>query len=747
MFTISTTNENGITCVNPDGRIDTLNSVLFNKKLHELLENETFLIINFTNCHYLASSGIRSLIAAAKTLGSKGGELILASLSSEVFQVLEMAGLHALFKLAISTKAAVDEISLRKQAPKSKQIEIGNHIYEYNQSVEKDYPTLFWEKEEIIGYNELLLSIGIGSPAESLVEEDENIGLFIAMGNCCGFLPFDTRISPDFRVLKDPTRGAIFLHWALSLSHSPGIRVKSMNDSGIELGSLLNDMEQFKPAVEDEKLQAILVADANDSVASLSLGFILEKNNPILAQSLLNEQLYRYAQETGNGDQLIIGARFLLNQLPEFAPDESIVDFAKRTLTFENIESIEHLDLSYQLTQPMVWLSYSSYWVNATSKQIKVETSDNFNLEPYKIYLARKLYTDSSKVIVKQLHGGFSAQTFQVDSFDQQGRKLRPTVLKISSYELIAREASRCQEFSLPFIMNNSAMVLGTEFYRDIGALRYNFVGIGGENTQLKWLTHYFNTWEVEELEPLYDKIFLQILKPWYGQPVKEQIFPYRDHDPSFTFFPHIYTTAENELSISADEKYIKIEETGEKRINPYWFLKHGYSSRRNNAIDYYTSICHGDLNMQNILLDKEMNVYLIDFSETRPRSVISDFARLEAIFMIEYAPMDNADDLAAMVHFTTQFYNNDKLDRLSDQQWDGKAPAILKRNLALTSKMRLYARECTRGENTLIPYYIALLEWILPVVCYGGASLLHKKLSAYVAGLLCEKIMESDTD
>jgi len=37
-------------------------------------------------------------------------------------------------------------------------------------------------------------------------------------------------------------------------------------------------------------------------------------------------------------------------------------------------------------------------------------------------------------------------------------------------------------------------------------------------------------------------------------------------------------------------------------------------------------------------LLDGEMNVYLIDFSETRPRSVVSDFARLEAIFMIEHA-------------------------------------------------------------------------------------------------------------
>jgi len=52
--------------------------------------------------------------------------------------------------------------------------------------------------------------------------------------------------------------------------------------------------------------------------------------------------------------------------------------------------------------------------------------------------------------------------------------------------------------------MNNSAMVLGTAFLCDTGVSVYNFVGIGGEQTQLKWLTHYFNTWPAEELEPLF---------------------------------------------------------------------------------------------------------------------------------------------------------------------------------------------------------------------------------------------------
>ncbi len=746
MFTIATTNEDGILCVIPEGRIDTLNSVLFNEKLLTVLETETFLIISFANCHYLASTGIRSLITAAKKLGNKGGGLVLANLSAEVFQVLEMAGLHTLFTLAQNTGAAVDEIArMRKNTSQIKQIEIRDRLYEYVEPAKNNNPALFWEKEEIVGYNDLLISIGIGSPAESLAEEAENRGLFITLGNCTGFLPFDPGISPDFRVLKDPSGGGIFLHWALSLSQPPEIWVKPISNPGIELGALLADIIQIPIADEAEKLQAILVSDSSDSAPSLTFGFVVDKNDPLLSQSTFRQKLSPYLYPAANADQMIIGAKFLLNQMPGLVQDESILSFAKRTLTFENIESIGHLDLSVQLSQARVWLSYSGQWINAASKQIKVETSDTFFLEPYKVYLAGKLYSDSSKIIIKQLHGGFSAQTFQVDSFDQQGRKLRPTVLKIASRDLISREAGRCQEFSLPFIMNNSAIVLGTAFFCDMGALRYNFVGIGGEQTQLKWLTHYFNTWDVEQLEPLYDKIFLQILKPWYGQPVKEQIFPYRDHDPTFTFFPHIYTTAENELSVSADEKYLQIEETGLQRINPYWFLKYEYPARRNNAINYYTSICHGDLNMQNILLDKDMNVYLIDFSETRPRSVISDFARLEAIIMIEHAPLDGIESLEEMIEFTTRFYGSSRLDHLPDFTWIGKSPEIMKRNLAITKKMRQYAVESTLGEHTPVPYYLALLEWILPIVCYTGVPLLYKKLSVYVAGLLCEKIMEYD--
>lgn len=745
MFNISIINEGSITCVVPEGRLDTQNSSNFDEKLQELLCEEEYLIIDFTKCNYLASTGIRTLISAAKKLGAKGGSLMLSGLSKEVFQVLEMAGLHTVFHVFKDTGTAIEEIlRLKKNTSQGAEIIIGDQHFQFDQLEDKSHSALIWQNQDIVGYNELNISLGIGSPAESLVEDEENQGIFATIGNCSGFIPFDKKLSPEFRVLKDPSTGGIFLSWALSFGRKPESRVKLISPSGIQLGPLYDTILQIPQQVKGEKLTAALIVDFNDSLPSITMGCVITQNELEMQKTAIPERLSSCLKPTGNGNR-ILAIQFLVNQLPELQPDESILDFANRALTIENIDEVTCPQLTAPLSNPVSWLFYSGDWIDATSHRIKIETFENFPFEPYKKYLARRLYSDSARVVVKQLHGGYSAQTFQVDSFDHYGRRLRPTVLKIANRNIISREAERCQKFSLPYIMNNSAMVLGTAFFCDTGALRYNFVGIGGEQTQLKWLTHYFHSWPTEDLEPLYDKIFLQILKPWYGQPVKEKIYPYRDQDPTFTFFHTLCETAEELFSISADDKYMMIAETDQKRINPYWFLRHEYQSRRIESIDYFTSICHGDLNMQNILLDKDMNVYLIDFSETKPRSVVSDFARLEAIFMIEHAPLENEVDLNEMIQFTTGFYDNVSLTNLPDISWMGKSPLIMKRNLTLTLKMRSYAIDCTYGDKNIVPYYIALLEWVLPIVCYWGVSLPHKKLSAYVAGLLCEKILACD--
>ncbi|MBP7509409.1 MAG: hypothetical protein KA807_16475, partial [Prolixibacteraceae bacterium] len=51
------------------------------------------------------------------------------------------------------------------------------------------------------------------------------------------------------------------------------------------------------------------------------------------------------------------------------------------------------------------------------------------------------------------------------------------------------------------------------------------------------------------------------------------------------------------------------------------------------------------------------------------------------------------------------------------------------------------YALNSTSNEENIIPYYIALLEWVLPIVCYWGAPLQHKRISMIIAGVICSKL------
>lgn len=159
--------------------------------------------------------------------------------------------------------------------------------------------------------------------------------------------------------------------------------------------------------------------------------------------------------------------------------------------------------------------------------------------------------------------------------------------------------------------------------------------------------------------------------------------------------------------------------------------------------MEYPTGICHGDLNMQNILLDESMNVYLIDFSETRPRSVISDFARLEAIFMVDNAPVDSEEDLKEYIRFIIAFYGSRSLKEMPEGIYDGRHGEIVAKNAFLARKMRQYALNTVSGNPGLVPYCLALLEWILPVICYVSLPLNRKKVAVIVSSVLCAKLQD----
>ena len=747
MITITFETVRGVSVVIPNGRIDSITSSDLDHALLPLFEKENYLIIDFSQCTFLSSAGIRTLLISAKKLLASGGGLLLCELLPEIFQVLEMAGMLKVFRLHKSREDAIIEIERLRLITNGSydwQTELCSFHFTPFESTRET--ALLWRDDGIAGYNELAFSIGTGIPAESPDEATIAQGIFITDGHCAGFIPDNPQFPSDFRIPLEPADAGIFVNRAISFGEAPLGMLRLSEPSTITLARLSEALypikQQFLSGETD--LMAMVVANLDAERPSVSI-FALVDNG---LTTLLNQSQFIETESLQSvNDQIrgLWGARFILGNIPVDSASLSLSNFLKKVLTFENIVNVEVIHNDDRLVNPVTWIFISAGIGTASAKRLQLETGDDFIPEPHKAFLARRLYADSGRLVINQIHGGYSAQTFQVTSFDHKGRKLRPTVLKIADRAMIFRESDRCKRYANPYILNNSAMVLGTEFFGNTGALRYNFVGIGGEQTRLKWLTHYFHHWPTEQLEPLFDKIFLQILHPWYGQPIQEVIHPFRDHDPRSTFFPQLCETASDQLSVSPDEKFFKVKETGQELVNPYWFLKHEFARRSETEINYYTSICHGDLNMQNILLDEDMNVYLIDFSETKPRSVISDFARLEAIFMVDNAPLHDEKGTEAYLKFICSFYGTIRLDQKPVATYVGDHSEQVSKNVALTIKMREYAFRSVNNCTDTVPYCIALLEWIMPVVCYSSASDGHKRLSMIVSALLCENLLSHD--
>ncbi len=732
--------EEKYTCITVEGRLDTLTAADFDAEMAKVLEKETHLVINFSKCSYLSSNGIRSLIILTKKLTAKSmGRLVLAALPAEVKHVIEMAGLHQVFTIVDGVEDGAGLLQQMQEASlRHGEISYGKWSFDY-QPVEKQGQTaMIWQNQDIAGYDELGISAGIGKPAEAAGSAEYDESLFFTTGNCAVFFPLDRSAAPDFRISTEPSQAGVLVKEACSFHRGADAFFELKEAGPITWKEMLTAIHGLaQKIIKDKVITGFVVASEYKEWTGITTGFIIETASVKHADG----QPLRFVKTNKNTSDIPAFAciSLKLDKLHKSNDVNILGKLLNANISFENITDLVPIDLEEGLINPRVWLFIGNKTADAAKKRISIAAPDEFLAEPYKAFLARRLYRDSSRLELKPLQGGFSAQTFHVTSWDAAGRKLRPTVLKIADRDMITREAKHCKDYAMPYILNNSAMILGAEYFGDSGALRYNFVGIGGEESRLKWLTNYFLEWPLDRLEPLFDKIFLKILKPWYGQAVKQTIYPYRDHDPTKTFFPDIFQKAEALFDLSADDKTVWIRELDKNMLNPYWVLKHHYRKMENKPVEFPTSICHGDLNMQNILLDEQMNVYLIDFSETRTRSVVSDFARFEAIFIMEFMPVNTEADLRHIMDILLRFYanadfeaRNFPIDDLSEE---------VRRNLHMSKLMRRYAVHHADGDTLVSSYFLAMLEWVLPVICYRQVTPLQKRLSFILASLLYEKL------
>jgi len=132
----------------------------------------------------------------------------------------------------------------------------------------------------------------------------------------------------------------------------------------------------------------------------------------------------------------------------------------------------------------------------------------------------------------------------------------------------------------------------------------------------------------------------------------------------------------------------------------------------------------------------------VIDFSETRPRNIVSDLARMEPIVKFEMVALEGDADLRRMLEFEKGLISAAALNETPPMIYTGTDPAVRKA-YEVIRLLRRHANTVTIFETDIVPYWLALLEWTLPVVAYVQISPWQKKYAAYSAALLCDAILK----
>jgi anti-anti-sigma factor len=98
MVDINTQEMKRVDLISVEGRVDSNTSPELEKVLEERMDNGRYnLVLELSGVSYMSSAGLRALVSALRTCKKKGGNVVVATPSERVSEVLSLAGLDVLF--------------------------------------------------------------------------------------------------------------------------------------------------------------------------------------------------------------------------------------------------------------------------------------------------------------------------------------------------------------------------------------------------------------------------------------------------------------------------------------------------------------------------------------------------------------------------------------------------------------------------------------------------------------------------
>ena len=707
----------GIEVLGLSGRLDATGAGILDAWAAE--QSHIPMIFDITAVDYISSIGIRSLLTLDKALRATGQKPVVTGMTSNVRDILSVTGLLEHWELCASVDDAVKALADSGAAhlPSGFMTPSGA-VYQHSYGGAPLVITKFAATTDAttgtpnvfpISLKELGFAFGIGGFAAGDTVNLDATGTLISTGEVIAVqLPSG---ETDVLASVAPERTYAYVRIACSLSGS-GSHIYDLSRC-IRVGKLDRDLMHFAASRGGDSYLAVIHCSVDGKAA-----VVVATGGSVAPLRCL----------------ALIGTESQLQAAPQ--------DFmASLTALGEATQlTVRELGPNVELSGLRIWFESNPAVRDGAEDRLQIEVDEP--LPPSWELIVRSIFTDEARVRLKRLTGGFTASTFAADTYDREGRRTLPTVLKISPYAITMREEQAYRLAVRPFILNNSTVLFGKAAHGDFAGLRYNFLGITGVDSKLRPLEDIYLNGDIEQAIGIIEQTTGNVLEPWYGQARVQAIQPFRDHDVR-GLFPSLPELGLDVLGIDPNTPTVYSETLGRDVLNPYWFIKHRYDALLDFTVDWPAGITHGDLNLNNILVDERLNLYVIDFSETRTRSVASDFARLEPIALLQWARVSEPGDEERLLRTVAALLDGSVYSPPSTELLDG-AEDRLSRALMLTRAVRRLAAARVGDEANQAAYLLPLFQWMVPIVAFHGTEIERMRVSAIASGLVMERILSA---
>lgn len=107
----NTTEKEGILFLQIQGRLDATSSPLLDKSVNEFIESgKNKIVLCCQDLVYLSSAGLRLLLSFTKKLKANEGQFVLCNLSTDMMDIIRMAGFDHVLNFSTTEKEALKQL-------------------------------------------------------------------------------------------------------------------------------------------------------------------------------------------------------------------------------------------------------------------------------------------------------------------------------------------------------------------------------------------------------------------------------------------------------------------------------------------------------------------------------------------------------------------------------------------------------------------------------------------------------------